>query len=379
MKISGICCITYLASSLLLAASPAAVQAPSSRAVAIRESLAAIEAECQRAAGGDWQKWNDALSPFREEMLRRIKALRPYNPAATGSFESRSAVLESLSDPPLFEADPQNYLVHILDGANLREWLPSRTAILAMNSISNWLRLKGIEFLVVPVPKLTEVYPDLMATGTPADRIVSPPTRLLVNELLRQDVETIDLLPMYLAARRKSPSLLYSPVDTHWRQEAQIMATLEIGRRLRRNQFFNAAKAKPPIFDERSQSMYWRGTFYEALNPRQRERVESFLTMPLVEVSPKPGYALTKVDAPVVMIGDSFAGGLLPLLARELNVPINDLSSAGQTTQAVKDFLRDPSLLAPAKAVVLFVSMRTLAVAEWQTPPPILKLAKPIR
>ena len=43
----------------------AQVDPAAARIEAIESSKKAIEAECERAAGGDWQRWFDKLAPFR--------------------------------------------------------------------------------------------------------------------------------------------------------------------------------------------------------------------------------------------------------------------------------------------------------------------------
>jgi len=69
-----------------------------------------------------------------------------------------------------------------------------------------------------------------------------------------------------------------------------------------------------------------------------------------------------------VIIGDSYAGGFSALLAKEINLPLLDFASAGQTTQAIKDMVRDPSLLRGRRAVVHVISLRTTVIAGWVVP-----------
>jgi hypothetical protein len=74
----------------------------------------------------------------------------------------------------------------------------------------------------------------------------------------------------------------------------------------------------------------------------------------------------------VVCIGDSYNASFTYHLARELNLPIQNLSGGGYTTQAFKEFLREPELLENARVVVWTVCYTDL-VAPWPLPRPILE------
>ena len=81
----------------------ARLHADEERAAAIRDTIRSLREECQRSAGGDWNRWVEQLSPFRASLLKRIREAKPYNLQAEGSFEARSSVLEGRGDFALFE------------------------------------------------------------------------------------------------------------------------------------------------------------------------------------------------------------------------------------------------------------------------------------
>ena len=111
----------------------------------------------------------------------------------------------------------------------------------------------------------------------------------------------------------------------------------------------------------------WNGTFYEALTPEQKKRVRPMLTSRIFDMN-SIARALVSDKSPFVIIGDSYAGGFSALLAKEINLPLLDLAAAGQTTQAIKDMVRDPSLLRGRRAVVHVISLRTTVIAGWVVP-----------
>ena len=53
---------------------PAQSTPEAARAAAMEASRKAIQAECDKAAGGDWQLWFDKLMPYRTAIKPRIDA-----------------------------------------------------------------------------------------------------------------------------------------------------------------------------------------------------------------------------------------------------------------------------------------------------------------
>ena len=57
--------------------------------------------------------------------------------------------------------------------------------------------------------------------------------------------------------------------------------------------------------------------------------------------------------------------------SRELNLPIHSLAGGGQTTNAFKEFLRDPDSLKGCKVVVWIVCYADMECLPWPLPRPI--------
>jgi hypothetical protein len=335
---------------------------------AIQQTMHRIERECEVHGGGDWNRWFAALAPFRAALARKVNDLKPYDPAAEGTVDARCGVLEAAGDPPLFETCPEMYLRYIYEPADLSRYIATRRALPAIKTVATWLKTRGIDLIVVPVPKMTEVYADRIVPEAPPDMIVAPQSRRLLLELLKADVELVDLLPAFLEARRSKPQPLYRPADPHWGPRGMAIAAKEIGERLGRYDFVRKARAEPPGYTVSVGTEYQPGVGYPALNPEQKQRVEKALTSRIVNV----GDGSKKVfsdDAAVIFIGDSYNYGLMPLVVREINTPIRYIIGGGHTTEAIRDFVRDPTLLDKCRVVVWVTHFADISDGKWDLPP----------
>ena len=141
---------------------------------------------------------------------------------------------------------------------------------------ARWLEQQGIDVIFVPVPKMTEVYPEYFTDHCPSDRIIAPHVRQAMLELLEADVEVVDLWYAFQAERDTDPEPLYQPADPHWAPRAQAIAARLVAARLKRYEFVAKAQASPPIC-ERSGVPYpaaSAGAAFQALNPDQQRRAE---------------------------------------------------------------------------------------------------------
>jgi hypothetical protein len=334
------------------------------RAREIHETLEVIRAECQRHAGGDWDRWSNELGPVRTDLLKKIRAVKAYRPEAAGYFVARSPVLEGRDHFPLFEPAPEHYLRHVVEPASLDAFRTERPVVAA----SRWLKARGIDVIFVPVPKMTEIYPEYFTDHCPPDRIIAPRVRQTMLELLEADVEVVDLWYAFQAERDQSDELLYQPADPHWGPRAQAIAARLIAERLKRYEFVVKAQAAKPIWQgpDLPFPAASEGAAFKALNPDQQKRA--------IEHQPRSSripakYLRPQFDdsAPVACIGDSYNGGFMELLGRELNLPMRPLAGGGNTTDAFKNFLRDPDVLKDCKVVIWLVCTSSLK-NPWPVP-----------
>lgn len=345
------------AESSSAAEAPARAQSPPTsrppddpRAEAIRGTIDRIREECRRTANGDWDRWVRQLEPYRSSLRSRVLAAEAFDPTAKGYFEARSPVLQAKDDFPLVECAPQSYLRYLLEPDSLEPFRKERSVAAA----SRWLKRKGIDLVFVPVPKMTDVYPEHFADHCPADRIVAPQVRRLWLELLENDAEVIDLLPAFLAERDAGPGYLYLPADPHWAPRAHAIGARAVADRLKRYEFVAKAQAGPPVC--RSVEMPFtpiaETAGYAALNPQQREWAEKAHPKTHTQVANLQGQFFHSPHSPVLVIGNSYNAWFRDLLGKELNMPLHYHDAGGQTTEAFGDMLRDPDLLKDCKVVV---------------------------
>ena len=345
----------------------AALRAEASRAASILATKEAIAAECERYAQSDWNRWNEQVVPYREALKKRIAATKPLNPNAQGFYEARSAVLEAIDPFWLFEPRPEFYLKYTNEPETVDAFRTEQPVIAA----SRWLKQRGIDVIFIPVPKMTEVHPERFAEHCPEGQIIAPHIRRLVLDLLEADVEVLDLLPTFLAQKYDQDEPLYHPADPHWGPRGQRVAAGLIGARLRRYAFVARALSEPPMCEtvEGPYAPLIHSAAYPALNKDQRRRAAERHPKTTL-ISRNCSRQQISESSPVAFIGDSYNDGLIEMVGREINMPINMQTGGSNTTHAFKNFLRNPDILKDCK-VLVWVVCHTSLQAPWPLPPDI--------
>lgn len=340
------------------------------RAQAIEATLRGLEAERDRN-GGDWSRWHESLAPFRASLRARIAAAKTRYAEVPHAPSVRGPLLEPLGDPPLFLCIFFSEMGHLGPDAGIEPWIARRPALETVPAVSAWLRRKGIDLIFVPVPVMGDVYPELIAENAPANRLVAPAMRRVVHELAQRGVEVFDPLPVLLDTRARGRKPLYQPADPHWAPRGQHAAAEALAKVLERYPFVARSRALPPRYKVVRQDRWPSGVAYDALSVAQKARIEPILSagMPVAQAGASP---LTADEAPVLVIGDSFALGFQDFLAANINQPVFSMAAGGQVTQGVIDLARDPSLLAGRRVVVWISNMGTLGPVDerrWRIPP----------
>jgi len=358
------------------------------RARAIQETKRSILDELHTYGNGTWKDWDLKVTPFRRDLRAKIDSATPNNPGVSGRIEARSEVLPNNGSPILFEIAPKFYLEYLLKVGAIKEWNSSRKVARLIINTSRWFENRGIDLVVVPVPKLTEVYANTFSEMAPPDLRVAPHMRRLFYELSENDVEIIDLLPTFLAHQKAGNEPLYFPADNHWSQAGSILASQEIRKRLSRYEFIQDAIQAKMLFDTYVQVRRFDGVGLTALTITQQIAVSDALRENLVLVQGKGERTSEKTwlaqDSSVVVMGDSFvhypdpgavpSRNMLATLAANLNMPIADYSKGAQRlNDPLLQFLRDPSLLENCKVAVLVLNNGTIGRTDWEDlPQPIL-------
>jgi len=340
------------------------------RDAAIRATMSELSREHRTYGQGDWNKWFEAQAPFRAELRTRISAVkrRTVKQPVAGAMDAE--LLKSKGELPWYVQVPIPFITtDDMDG-----WLEQRNAISVVSSIAKWFRKQNIDLIFVPVPTAMEVYSDRFVDSAPADHPASPQLRKLLFEFLRNDVETIDLLPAYLKAHQGAEPLYYR-TDPHWTMRAQALAAHEIANRLKRYDFVRQAGRGAPRFRTTDRRIEFKGFFNSLLTPEEQAGANHQYV--LRQVATNDGKLHTAPEgSPIVIFGDSYSSyteGILAgtsidgLVAAELNQPVSRVTVAGHSADAVKEFMRDPDLRKTTRVAVWVIGMRTIAQDVWPT------------
>jgi hypothetical protein len=330
-------------------------RAVAARADAIRRTADAIRAECQRAAGGDWDKWQRDTAPYRADLKARVDGLNTVNHPRAFYKDITYEALEGRDRFPLFEIGSRDQLNYLFSPESLLPFRKSRAVVAA----DRWLRRRGIDLLFVPVPKMTEVYIEHFIDPCPADGIVSPYVGQALLELLAADVEVIDGGSLFRPVREPAPDYLYNTCDAHWAPRAMRVMAKEIAERIVRYRFGSRARFGLPIVCT-SPGRYDppEGALRESpgwlvLSEAQRELALKAQTTSFSEVRAYDGRPLEEdPKSPVLVMGNSYVPVFQDQLAKELNLRIRTMSGENATSGFFNDFCRDPDLLSGVRVVV---------------------------
>jgi hypothetical protein len=385
LAVTLIGCVIVAARTAIRPVEPAASE---SRAKVIARDKAVIQAECEKASGGDWERWQRETAPHRVALKARIDHPKPFDPSREPWLDGRPRVLEAKDDFPLVEVQPDKGLDYLYDGDRLDQFRRDRAVVAA----SRWLRQRGIDLIFLPVPKMTEVYAEHFVDNCPQDGIVGSQVRRSVFELLDNDVEVVDGLPLYRPERDPDPEYIYNAADTHWGPRAMRIMAREVAARVQRYQFGAEARAVPPIvkttpapFDiQLVPSSVKEGDLprmdgWAYLTAKQRERVEVVQARTIEHVTlPDGSEPRDDPNSPVLLIGNSFIVNFRELLIKELNLFIRTRSAPGETTEEFIAFLREPELLDGCRVLVWVLSAEHLAHLH-PMPAPIMKVLEPAK
>lgn len=193
------------------------VAAPPTRAASIAALSSKLRAELMESGAGSWDKWSQRLEP--------VRAI--WKQTAAGAQDGRNGYR--------FNKNALNYLLDTDLESGLNDTRPLDVIV----AFDRRMKMLGIDFVYVPIPAIEEVYPENFLDTPPADLTVQPAMRRFMLSLLEKDVEVVDLLRPFQAAR--DGYRLGLKHDDHW-NDAQIeLAASIVAGRLRRYPFVQAA------------------------------------------------------------------------------------------------------------------------------------------
>jgi hypothetical protein len=353
--------------------------AKQARQAAMERTIESLLAECEQFGDGDWSKWYDRLAPFREDVRKKVVATETRTRRLAGPWDGPTPCIEAAGDPPLYESGSDDE--YLSDPGDLETWLKQREAPATIQRVAQWLTTRNIDLILVPVPKVGEIYPDRVSDFAPQERLVAPQFRKLILDLLKADVEVVDLLPMFLAEREEESAPLALPDDPHWSPRGQQIAATAILERLQRYSFVKTTLARPPLYKARPFTGRINGAWRaEALKPFQIQRLRNYTIWTGTQVlnsNGRPFQAAT--SSPVILMGDSYGSaldsilapgtGMDALLAKGINLPVAMMSLPDNTVASIKDMLRNPDLINGCKVIVWLVRNSGIAKTDgWSLP-----------
>jgi hypothetical protein len=322
----------------------------------IDRDATAILAECERAAGRDWEKWQRDTVPYRAALKARIDALRDLPQLRDPLEDLAYEALEGRDGFPLFEIGSRRYLRYLCDPILLDSFRRDRQVVAARN----WLSDRGIDLIFVPIPRMTEVYIEHFLDPCPPDGIIAPHVRKTLLEMLKDDVEVVDCWSLLRSMRNTDSEFLYNATDAHWAPRGMRIVAKEIADRIERYNFGARARFALPIVRTLPGPYTFRDIFgkytnfgRDILSPEQAQRAAAAQTTNQAEVRMQDGKRPpADADSPVIVIGHSYVWHFREQLIKELNLVIDARVVPDQTTECFADFLRQPELLAHTRVIV---------------------------
>ncbi|HEX3879122.1 MAG TPA: hypothetical protein VHW24_19195 [Bryobacteraceae bacterium] len=357
--------------------------ATATREQEIDKTARAIEQECQRAAGGDWQKWFDQTASARAALNSRIED-GFADVRESPDKKIKHALYRMDGKPPFFEMpDYAEYVgLHRRPGiASCEDWVSRFDAWKIVLAASLWFKEHGIDLIFVPVPHLAEVYGARIAGNVPDDIVIAPYLRKTLLALSRQNVEIVDLLPEFLKQRGSDDDALFLAADPHWSDRAKRIAATEVARRLRRYPWAAAAMAKPPRYKMEEKDLPVRGYFLPLLTDSEKAELGPPVVMRSRVITTQPAGETpgSTEGSSVMVIGDSYATyrivpgtGFFQQLMQQINQPVTLRAAEGGITQMFKDLARDMESLRSTRVVIWVINGSSFA-QSWPDLPPLPK------
>lgn len=201
---------------------------------------------------------------------------------------------------------------------------------LTLERTRDWLRSRGVPYLVVIAPDKHMIYPEFMPTSLHRMRPDYRADQLIAYMRAHSRVDIVDLRPAVIAA--KSSDLLYHRYDTHWNDRGGLVGYRQIANRLR-EWWPSLQPLRRADFDESASVPSGDKTTMLGLTDEGKINMPGLVLRRgwahrIVEpVRPDPygedGRVVTEIPGSplprAVMFRDSFAGRLMPYLSEHFS------------------------------------------------------------
>jgi len=347
--------------------------------------VTAVKAELAEH-GGSWPAWTAEVAPLHAALKARLAAMPEGSKALAGA------------DGFLFFNRSVAYVL----GGDLAKQKKDRNPVPVIAAFRKLLAQHGVDLLFVPVPTKVEIYPDKAASppdkaaappdkaasragkdagmGAFAGKVVNPFERKFLVELAAEGVETVDLLPAFLATRSDNKAPAYQAQDTHWTSRGLELAAKLVAERIRRYPWYKELAAHRRVYHERDATFSRHGDLQSRLpeNERGRYAPETLTGHQVVDAA--GNLYDDDADSPVVLLGDSFTGvyqlmdcehaGVSAHLAKEIGYPLDLVMSYGGGPNVRQKLMRrGEAALGTKKLVIWMMTARDLYQFEegWES------------
>jgi hypothetical protein len=312
-------------------------------------------------AGGSWDAWAASLAPFDEAVKHILAASPPTVKGIAGK------------DGYLFYRNSLEYVV----GGDLERQPKGKNPLPVIVQFKKELEARGVDFLFIPVPTKAEIFPDELDPRQKAlaGRVVNPYERKLLLDLTNAGVETVDLLPAFLAARvhagKGAEEPLYQHEDTHWTDRGLRLAAEIIASRLKQYPWYAGLAAHAQPFHVKATTFTRYGDLHSRLPEAEKKhyKPETLAAHQVVRADGTP-YD-DDPDSPIVVLGDSFTGvyeltdaehaGVSAHLARDIGYPVDLVMSYGGGPNVRQKLMRrGADSLGTKKLIVWIMTARDL-------------------
>ncbi len=304
---------------------------------------------------GDYATWALKDSSWRNGLLRTIRAL----PAEQVAFAGRDGWL-------FFNKD-----IECMNAGDLANQPPDKNPIPHLITLQRYLRANKVSLLFVVIPDKAEVYFDKLPAPPPTDgcSIVNPFFRKLLKDVQNAGIEVIDLLPLFVAAKKDDATLgegVYQKQDTHWTSKGVEIAAQAIAERIRKYPWYEAAAKTPVLYSERDTVCLRQGDLVDKIAPEARTAYPAvMLKAKQVFLPDGTLFKPANPQAPVLLMGDSFTGvfelvdckgaGVGARIAAETKLPVDILTSWGGGPLIREKMVRTRAKYLSYKKVVVYL------------------------
>jgi hypothetical protein len=274
---------------------------------------------------GDYAAWYAKESPFRLSAAKYLATIDKDQRAIVGK------------DGWLFYRDD-------LYGMNQGEVQASdNNPLQRLKELKTFFDEQGIDFLYCPIPDKSDIYFEKLPVDTSSllGAVINPYYRKFLHDLQLAGIEVIDLLPVFQSAKENDSlykKVLFQVHDSHWATPGIIVAAEYIANRIRQYSWYKAT-ATPPIHYTFKDTTCLRTGDLICMLPAAERTVYPPDRLDVQQViSPDASvFKSDNPDAPIMIIGDSFAGmfettscngaGLGAHIAAATGIPVDIVAS----------------------------------------------------